>query len=272
MRIVTNEASMADPQVVREQYRTPHNLDARIRLHERFSTNPYGWLHWVFDQFEFPPDARVLEIGCGTGQLWAENRGRVPRDWQLVLTDGSAGMASQARSATNAMPQRVASVADAARLPFADASFDAVVANHMLYHVPDIPAALLEMHRVLRAGGWIVTATNGAGHLQELIDLVTAFDPTLPFARQTGARYALENAPALMSAVFDAVEVRRYNDALVVTDAQALVDYVLSAAAVQALPLSRQAELAAFIREHFSDSGGTFTIAKQAGLVCGRKR
>jgi GNAT superfamily N-acetyltransferase len=93
---------MADPQDVREQYRTTQNLDARIRLHQRFSMNAYGWLPWVFDQLELPPDAWVLEVGCGTGQLWTENRDRVPPGWHIVLTDRSPGMAQQTRAACGA--------------------------------------------------------------------------------------------------------------------------------------------------------------------------
>jgi ubiquinone/menaquinone biosynthesis C-methylase UbiE len=263
---------MSDPQVVREQYRTPKNLDARIQLHQRFSANPNGWLRWAFDQFDLPPGARVLEVGCGTGRLWAENHDRVPHDWRLVLSDRSVGMVQQARAATDVLPQvRAVAVADVGQLPFADATFDAAIANHMLYHVPDIPAALHELWRVLRLEGRIFTATNGAGHLRELIDLVAAFDSTLPFARQTGERYALENASALLSADYRAIEVLHYDDALHVTDAQALVDYVLSAASVQALPNARQAALAAFIRDHFMASGSTLTITKRAGMVRGLK-
>ena len=55
---------------ISEQYRNSHNLDARIALHDRFSTNKYDWMRWVFDHMlAAPAVSRVLEIGCGTGQL-----------------------------------------------------------------------------------------------------------------------------------------------------------------------------------------------------------
>ena len=54
---------------VTEQYCDPSNLNARIALHERFSTNPRNLPLWIFDQLKLPDDARVLEIGCGTGGL-----------------------------------------------------------------------------------------------------------------------------------------------------------------------------------------------------------
>ena len=79
------------------------------------------------------------------------------------------------------------------------------------------------------------------------------------------------NSPALLGAAFGAVEVRRYDDALHVTDAQALVDYVLSAASVQALPRARETALAASVREQVAHAGGTLTIAKRSGIVCGHK-
>jgi ubiquinone/menaquinone biosynthesis C-methylase UbiE len=82
---------------VESQYRDASNLNARIALHERFSTNAYGWQRWVFDQLELPPDARVLELGCGTGKLWVENRDRTPEGWDVTLTDASPGMLREAR-------------------------------------------------------------------------------------------------------------------------------------------------------------------------------
>jgi ubiquinone/menaquinone biosynthesis C-methylase UbiE len=78
------------------QYKTPDNLDARITLHERFTTNNYPWSRWVFDQFALPPQAAILEVGCGMGKLWAENGDRLPAGWAITLIDQSAGMLQQA--------------------------------------------------------------------------------------------------------------------------------------------------------------------------------
>ncbi|MBA2446217.1 MAG: class I SAM-dependent methyltransferase [Nocardioidaceae bacterium] len=60
-------------------------------------------------------------------------------------------------------------VADVMRLPWADSSFDAVVAMWMRYHVPDLHQGLAEIRRALRPGGVFVAATNGNDHLVELL-------------------------------------------------------------------------------------------------------
>src|SRR5215211_3214488 len=65
------------------QYRDASNLNARIALHEQFSTNSHSLPLWLFDQLELPDDARILEIGCGSGNLWAENTKRIPEGWQI---------------------------------------------------------------------------------------------------------------------------------------------------------------------------------------------
>lgn len=56
-----------DPAFVKEQYNDVSNLDARIALHERFSTATRKLPVRIFDHFDLPPAARVLELGCGTG-------------------------------------------------------------------------------------------------------------------------------------------------------------------------------------------------------------
>src|SRR5690349_3664651 len=87
-----------------DQYRDASNLNARIALHVRFSTNKYGWLRWVFDQLDLAPDSRILEIGCGPGTLWIENRPRIPAGWRLTLADLSSGMAHEARQGIGPAP------------------------------------------------------------------------------------------------------------------------------------------------------------------------
>jgi hypothetical protein len=62
-----------------DQYRDSTNLDARVVIHQRFSTNPYGWFNWVFDTLmKLSGTARILELGCGHALLWKENAGRIP--------------------------------------------------------------------------------------------------------------------------------------------------------------------------------------------------
>ena len=57
---------------------------------------------------------------------------------------------------------------DAQDIPFEDDTFGCVVANHMLYHVPDLDKGLAEIRRVLKPGGKLYAATNGEAHMLEL--------------------------------------------------------------------------------------------------------
>ena len=158
-----------DQNRLRTQYRDATNLSARINLHARFSTNAYGWHRWVFDQFEPRPHWRVLELGCGPGTLWLKNRDRLPEDWDIMLSDFSPGMLEEARRKLASLPHPFAfRQMDAQAIPLPDASLDAVIANHMLYHIPDRQKAFAEIRRVLKPGGRLYAATNGHNHLREL--------------------------------------------------------------------------------------------------------
>jgi ubiquinone/menaquinone biosynthesis C-methylase UbiE len=136
-----------------DQYRDASNLNVRMALHQRFGTAKVPWHRWVFDQFHLPPEARVLELGCGPGQLWVQNMDRVPADWAVTLSDFSLGMVEQARDNLAASDQPFTfERCDAQALPFADGSFDSVIANHMLYHIPDRQRVYAEVRRVLKPG------------------------------------------------------------------------------------------------------------------------
>jgi ubiquinone/menaquinone biosynthesis C-methylase UbiE len=92
---------------------------------------------------------RVLDLGCGTGRLAHRVRRALPGA-AVVGCDFSAGMLAQARR----RDRRPAWVqADAGRLPFAAASFDAVVSTEAFHWFPDQARALREVARVLRPGG-----------------------------------------------------------------------------------------------------------------------
>lgn len=267
-----------------EQYKTPANLQARIILHQRFSTNPYPWQRWVFDQFDLRPGMRLLEVGCGPGGLWSENLDRLPPEVRITLGDLSTGMAAAARAAVDGHASFSFIGVDAQDIPLASASLERVVANHMLYHVPDMAKAVREIARVLKPGGILYAATNGLGHLRELGDLIRlfrpdyagmgdsirAFRPDCAGIGQQVRRFSLETAPEVLQAAFGEIEVRRYNSDLEITEAEPLINYVHSMWEVfEPGDQERWLRLEEHIRQIFQKQG-RFHIAKSAGLVIAR--
>ena len=254
-------------QRLREQYRDSSNLGARMNLHARFATDPVPWQEWVFERIE---GGRVLEIGCGPGWLWRANVARVPDDWRIAATDMSPGMVAELRQHLPRDVRFTFAVTDAQALPYRDAAFDVIVANHMLYHVPDVDRALAEFSRVLRPRGQLIAATNGPGHMPELRQLIA--DTGRPWPRWWYLEaFGLETGPPMVERHFDDVVVQGRPGTLAVTDPDAVVDYLRSMSGRRE-PKGKVAEA---IRQRVSDAirrEGSFKISTDAGLVLARKR
>jgi SAM-dependent methyltransferase len=207
-----------------------------------------------------------LELGCGAGNLWLENLDRLPGSLEIDLSDFSSGMLLQARfNLSKASTPFKFKVIDAQSIPFESQCFDVVIANHMLYHVPDIRRALLEIKRVLKPDGRFYASTIGESHLKEMHDLVTRFDPELPsWGTLPLGSFTLDNGADQLSVYFEKVSSYRYVDSLVVTDAGLLVDYILSGR----LKISpdQKSDLAKFVEKEFDKNGGQFFIAKESGV------
>jgi ubiquinone/menaquinone biosynthesis C-methylase UbiE len=257
--------NIADQTYLREQYKNAANLNDRIQLHVRFSTNRQDFHMWIFEQLKLAPDSRILELGCGPGSLWRPNMARIPAGWQITLTDFSPGMLAEARANLAGAHPFAFEQADAQAIPFADASFDAVIANHMLYHVPDRAKAFAEIRRVLRPAGRFYAALNGAAHMREVYDLVHQFDPTIGMWRPPGNQiFTIEQAQSELPHFFSYVLLHRYESALVVTEADPLVAYVASTADAK-LTGARRAEFTRVVEERIA-ADGAIHITKDTGL------
>ena len=106
------------------------------------------------------PGLELLDAGCGTGGFlrWAMDREPDIRAWGADLAAGAIELAERR------VPEAELCVAPMKEMPYEDASFDLVVTNDVLQHVPasDVPRSLRELRRVLRADGVLLLRTNGA--------------------------------------------------------------------------------------------------------------
>jgi ubiquinone/menaquinone biosynthesis C-methylase UbiE len=216
------------------------------------------------------PGQRVLELGCGPGYLWAANQDRLPQGVQLTLTDFSGGMVEEAHTRLAGRDGVSFKVVDAQSIPYDDQHFDVVIANHMLYHVPDRDRALSEIRRVLtQPGGRFFASTVGEAHMQELKQLVARFDPSIQLMSNWQTRgFNLQTGGAQLARFFPSIALRRYEDELVITEVEPLVAFVLSSSG----DAFNGARLDAFVQfvAHEMTVHGTIRVTKETGLfVCG---
>ena len=262
--------------LVNQEYESAFNLQTRIRLHDLFSVNPLGWHRWLFDRLVIPESGRILELGCGDGALWKRNADRIPAHWQVTLTDLSEGMLNDAREQLEPLVPadrfRFAP-ADARSIPFPDASFDAVLANHMLYHVSERRQALAEIRRVLRPGGVLYASTMGIRHMKEVKEFLAAVHLHYDPGRQDFAcEFGLENGEEQLSAAgFTGIRIERYPDALRVTDVEPLIAYIRTTpGGREMLTSGRLSRLEAMLRDIIACEGA-IQITKEVGLFAARR-
>lgn len=248
-----------------QQYRDSSNLTARISLHDRFSANKYGWHRWLFDHLQLPGECRMLELGGGSGTLWTNNLARISPGWKITLSDFSPGMVEAAREALAPTGLDFSyQVIDAQEIPFPNETFDAVLALHMLFHVPDLDKALREMRRVLKRGGKFFASTIGQNHLREMDELVAAFDPELKFTLDTTG-FNLTNGAEILRRWFSEVKLHDYPDKLIITKAEPLLAFIMSTVKIgpELIP-EKVAQLKVFIEQRLA--AGPIEITKESGL------
>jgi len=248
------------------QYKDASNLNTRVDIHRRFSVNPYGWHPWVFDALAtLPEQARVLELGCGPAHLWTTNAARIPAGWEITLSDLSDGMLDTARHNLSGIPHSFEfRQMDAQSIPFDDERFDAVIANHMLYHVPDRPKALAEIRRVLKTDGRLIATTVGDHHMDELNIWLGRVNGNLDFALLP-VQFTLESGLAQLQPFFSRVEIRRYEDHLQITEIEPLIAYIRSSLRGMELSDTALAQLRSDLEHEIQTQGAVF-IGKDSGL------
>ena len=254
--------------LTKQQYIDPSNLNARIRLHQLYSTNPQELQHWMFDKMleNAPEQARILVLGGGTGLFWQMNEERIPPGWEITVSDLSQGMLDDAQKNLKDITDNFDfRVIDAQEIPFEDNTFDIVTAHFMLYHVSDRVRAIAEIRRVLKLDGHLHAVTLGANHLHELYELAHEIIPDQFMSRNAASKsFTLENGADQILSGFGNVSIARHDCNLKVTELQPLVDYVLSLDRIEAD--DERLDTFKNAAQEIIDRDGSIHISKDAGL------
>jgi len=250
--------AMNDAKSMKQQYASADGLQTRMLLHQKYSINkqPYG--EWISEHYRIQPGMKVLELGCGTGSMWADPSRWLPPDASLLLTDFSEGMLAAARKNVPVQSNISFARVDIQQIPFEDSTFDLVIANAMLYHVPDLNKGLGEAARVLKPDGRFICSTSGENGIGSwLVSALGAGEsPVLPFS--------LQNGGAALKKHFRHAEICTREDGLEVTDVKDLAAYVrsmVSFAYVREWPMG---ELLARLNQQ--SVNGIIRIPKEYGL------
>jgi SAM-dependent methyltransferase len=253
-----------------DQYRDSAKLMARMTLHIKYGQK--STLPDLADLLNIAPGARILDVGCGAGWFWARTAAKFPDDISITLTDISSGMVEEASARVCGMGRWRdvrAEVADVCALPFAEKSFDVVLAMHMLYHAPDLDKALSEIARVLRDDGTAVASTNGIANLASLFELGHSVLGG-PMADPAAAVFGLESGEAAMRRHFRNVEVYRSVDTMRITDPTDLIAYMTSFPPGDTADDGKRAKLRAVVEEAFAIGGGAITTVRDGGYIIAR--
>ena len=215
------------PASLSSQYATPDRFLTRVETHRLYSEAKGTFVDWLLDVLAPAPGDRVLDAGCGPGTYHAELAARRVHVVGIDLFDGMV------RDACDRALRREYNVdivrGTVERLPFADAAFDQVMCNHMLYHVPDQLAALREFRRVVRPGGRVVLATNAADNMAVLDAMHRQACAGLglrPLVETEPMRFRFDSGSVtLVRAVFPDAEIRMREDALLFPDVDAVLRY-----------------------------------------------
>lgn len=219
-----------NPETLPENLRTYYEDPALLRDRQQTYAEPLsgrGFAGWVLDLIDFEPVREVLDAGAGVGRFTIPIARRLAgRPARVVATDLFGGMLETIAAAAAEQGLAVETrTGDIQALPFDTDDFDLVLANHVLYHLPDLEQGVRELARVTRPAGTLVATTNADDIPVAVIDLhLAALERVgFPEAPEGPSTFSLRNGGDVLRRSFRDVRLHTFRDQQVFEGADALV-------------------------------------------------
>ena len=256
---------MNKTQNVKKQFSNDKNLAMRINFYKKYTTNKYSFSDWLFDKYKFKENMSILELGCGDGVHWKDRIDKLPKACKLILSDFSEGMLNLVKERYSKFDNVSFEKIDIQSIPFEDNSFDMIIANHMLFHVPDLNKALQEVNRVLKKGGYFYSATDGNGGMRPFLhEAIKQFNPeSKAFTEQLP--FNLQNGKEILERYFPIVERFHYENVLAITKTEDLMEWLKSTTSISGFSEENLADLYKYF-ENIRVKDGAINIPRETGL------
>ena len=219
-------------ELVDQLYADDETLRVKQRVHREFRTNPLTIVDHVVGLLGLTGNEVVLDLGCGNGLFLREVAARTTLRGRVVGLDLAGGVLMTARRRLDAEDLTVELLEhDAGDLDrFPSGSFDRVMINYALHHVPDIDRCLAGVRRVLRPGGRLLVSTDSVESMAELYALhaEALLDAGYPgqVLRTQKSRFALDTAGReALGRHFPNVRLVPYDDVLAFDDTASLLGF-----------------------------------------------
>jgi ubiquinone/menaquinone biosynthesis C-methylase UbiE len=263
---------MNNPANLAVQYADDHDLQVRMATHMKYTVGTN--LETLVDQaLRLSGDESLLDVGTGPGDFPARVAAS-GHHGQIIGLDYSQGMVDKARASH---PGVTYLQGDVCALPFEASNFDVVTARHMLYHVPDLEAALRECRRVLKPDGRFLALTNADGSMQAFWDAVMLGledDPAFAAMHdlKTGIPYHHAELAQSVRDCFGNAKLALSDGALEFPDASGPLAYFDSCRTIYGIPESDWARGRLGVQRAFEQlcEHGPWRISKQVAIVTAR--
>ena len=249
-----------------EQYKNHSNLDIRVELHKKYSKNRLGFNNWIFSNYQNTDEVTILELGCGTGELWKSNLDSIDKMKQLIITDFSNNMLETTKTVIGNRDNVNYERMDIQNISFKNETFDIVIANMLLHHVNDIDKAISEVNRVLKKGGIFYCATFGENGV---VDYLASLFKDVVNQNLENKTFTLQNGKDFLNRYFDTVEKLIYDDELQVTSIDDLVQYIQSLKGISEIGSLEEEMIRNRLESEFNN--GMLIIPKEYGMFIARK-
>ncbi len=267
--------------LTRQFYASNDDLAVRTHIHDTYTEPRVNFMSWVLDRIPWRGDETVLDAGCGAGAYLSPTASRLSAGGLLLGGDISRGLLRGIAERTSGDHPPLTQL-DIQHLPFADERFDVVLANHMLYHVPDIPEALEQIHRILRVGGVLLASTNAARSQVGFRDLIIDACEHLGMdflieSSPAGQRFSLEEGKLILAEYFSEVEMQALDSALVFREVEPPLAYIHSMRHFYRSILPEDCDWTQMlerVKEKLAEiinAEGEFRVLKRSGVFIARK-